>query len=122
MDLISLLKYRNIVNNRDGRFEQIALTTSVSSMLLTIIAAMNIWSYFGTLIHGRTSHCHGDFPCCCCSIFSSNNIWCYRLSSSLQQQEEYLDNHTHLAAIKYRSEHCFTHSRDHDFYLMVCYS
>jgi hypothetical protein len=39
-----------MVNNRDGRFEQIALTTSVSSMLLTIIAAMNIWSYFGTFM------------------------------------------------------------------------
>jgi hypothetical protein len=42
-----------MVNNRDRRFEQIALTsvtTSISSMLLTIIAAMNIWSYFGTFM------------------------------------------------------------------------
>jgi uncharacterized membrane protein len=45
---LPLLKYRNMINNiRDWRFEQLALTTTIFSMLLTIIAIMNISSYFG---------------------------------------------------------------------------
>jgi uncharacterized membrane protein len=119
---LPLLKYRNMINNiRDWRFEQLALTTTIFSMLLTIIAIMNISSYFGKFMAEHNTMV--IFSLVVLVLFFQMAIFgIIRSTSSLQQQQQQCLDLIHFAAfkynIKYKSEPYFIYSRVHHFYLM----